>query len=118
MSNQEYFKIEGAYEYNLKHISLDIPKKQITIFTGVSGSGKSALVLDTIAASSRRELNETFPSFVQQYLPKYGRPHVDRIGNLPVAIVIDQRKPAPSARSTVGTYTDIYSRLLVIRDIP
>ena len=78
MSNQEYIKIEGAYENNLKHISLDIPKKQITIFTGVSGSGKSSLVLDTIAASSRRELNETFPSFVQQYLPKYGRPHVDR----------------------------------------
>ena len=74
MSNQEYIKIEGAYENNLKHISLDIPKKQITIFTGVSGSGKSSLVLDTIAASSRRELNETFPSFVQQYLPKYGRP--------------------------------------------
>ena len=70
MSNQEYIKIEGAYENNLKHISLDIPKKQITIFTGVSGSGKSSLVLDTIAASSRRELNETFPSFVQQYLPK------------------------------------------------
>lgn len=62
MSNQEYIKIEGAYENNLKHISLDIPKKQITIFTGVSGSGKSSLALDTIAASSRRELNETFPS--------------------------------------------------------
>ena len=114
MSNQEYIKIEGAYENNLKHISLDIPKKQITIFTGVSGSGKSSLVLDTIAASSRRELNETFPSFVQQYLPKYGRPHVDRIGNLPVAIVIDQRKHAPNARSTVGTYTDIYSLLRLL----
>ena len=114
MSNQEYIKIEGAYENNLKHISLDIPKKQITIFTGVSGSGKSSLVLDTIAASSRRELNETFPSFVKQYLPKYGRPHVDRIGNLPVAIVIDQRKPAPNARSTVGTYTDIYSLLRLL----
>lgn len=114
MSNQEYIKIEGAYENNLKHISLDIPKKQITIFTGVSGSGKSSLVLDTIAASSRRELNETFPSFVQQYLPKYGRPRVDRIGNLPVAIVIDQRKPAPNARSTVGTYTDIYSLLRLL----
>ena len=114
MSNQEYIKIEGAYENNLKHISLDIQKKQITIFTGVSGSGKSSLVLDTIAASSRRELNETFPSFVQQYLPKYGRPHVDRIGNLPVAIVIDQRKPAPNARSTVGTYTDIYSLLRLL----
>lgn len=92
----ENIKITGAYENNLKHISLEIPKKRITIFTGVSGSGKSSLVLDTIAASSRRELNETFPSFVQQYLPKYGRPHVDKIEHLPVAIVIDQKKPAPT----------------------
>lgn len=111
---QEYIYIEGAYENNLKHISLRIPKKQITIFTGVSGSGKSSLVLDTIAAKSRRELNETFPSFVQQYLPKYGRPHVDKIGNLPVAIVIDQRKPAPNARSTVGTYTDVFAMLRLL----
>ena len=107
MSNQEYIKIEGAYENNLKHISLDIPKKQITIFTGVSGSGKSSLVLDTIAASSRRELNETFPSFVQQYLPKYGRPHVDRIGNLPVAIVIDQRKPAPNGLIRISIHCSV-----------
>ena len=111
---QKYINIEGAHENNLKFVSLNIPKKQISIFTGVSGSGKSSLVLDTIAAKSRRELNETFPSFVQQYLPKYGRPHVDRIENLPVAIVIDQRKPAPNARSTVGTYTDIYSLLRLL----
>ncbi len=110
----EYIYVEDAYENNLKHISLQIPKKQITIFTGVSGSGKSSLVLDTIAAKSRRELNETFPSFVQQYLPKYGRPHVGSIENLPVAIVIDQRKPAPNARSTVGTYTDIYALLRLL----
>ena len=71
--------IKGARENNLKDISLEIPKHQITVFTGVSGSGKSSLVLDTIAAKSRRELNDTFPSFVQQYLPKYGRPHVDAI---------------------------------------
>lgn len=112
--NQEYIIIEGADENNLKHVSLRIPKKRITIFTGISGSGKSSLVLDTIAAKSRRELNETFPSFVQQYLPKYGRPHVDRIENLPVAIVIDQKKPAPNARSTVGTYTDIYALLRLL----
>lgn len=111
---QEYIEVEGAYENNLKQISLKIPKKQITIFTGVSGSGKSSLVLDTIAAKSRRELNETFPSFVQQYLPKYGRPHVDRIDHLPVAIVIDQKKPAAHARSTVGTYTDIYALLRLL----
>lgn len=113
-SAAEYIVVEGADENNLKHLSLRIPKKQITVFTGVSGSGKSSLVLDTIAAKSRRELNETFPSFVQQYLPKYGRPHVKRIENLPVAIVIDQRKPAPNARSTVGTYTDIYALLRLL----
>ena len=109
--------IRGATENNLKNVSLRLPKHQITIFTGVSGSGKSSLVLDTIAAKSRRELNDTFPTFVQQYLPKYGRPHVDSIENLPIAIVIDQKKPAQNSRSTVGTYTDIAAlmRLLFSR---
>ena len=113
----DVIKIRGARENNLKGISLDIPKYKITVFTGVSGSGKSSLVLDTIAAKSRRELNDTFPAFVQQYLPKYGRPHVDSIEGLPIAIVIDQKKPAQNSRSTVGTYTDIYSlmRLLFSR---
>ena len=110
-------RIRGARENNLKDISLDIPKYEITVFTGVSGSGKSSLVLDTIAAKSRRELNDTFPTFVQQYLPKYGRPHVDEIEGLPIAVVIDQKKPAKNSRSTVGTYTDIYAlmRLLFSR---
>ena len=110
-------RIRGARENNLKDISLDIPKYKITVFTGVSGSGKSSLVLDTIAAKSRRELNDTFPTFVQQYLPKYGRPHVDEIEGLPIAVVIDQKKPAKNSRSTVGTYTDIYAlmRLLFSR---
>jgi excinuclease UvrABC ATPase subunit len=109
--------IRGATENNLKNVSLRLPKHQITIFTGVSGSGKSSLVLDTIAAKSRRELNDTFPTFVQQYLPKYGRPHVESIVNLPIAIVIDQKKPAQNSRSTVGTYTDIAAlmRLLFSR---
>ncbi len=109
--------IRGATENNLKNVSLRLPKHQITIFTGVSGSGKSSLVLDTIAAKSRRELNDTFPTFVQQYLPKYGRPHVESIENLPIAIVIDQKKPAQNSRSTVGTYTDIAAlmRLLFSR---
>ena len=109
--------IRGARENNLKDVSLDIPKYKITVFTGVSGSGKSSLVLDTIAAKSRRELNDTFPTFVQQYLPKYGRPHVDSIEGLPIAIVIDQKKPTQNSRSTVGTYTDIYAliRLLFSR---
>ena len=106
--------IVGAIENNLKDVSLEIPKGKITVFTGVSGSGKSSLCLDTIAAESRRELNETFPSFVQQYLPKYGRPHVERIENMPVTIVIDQKKPANNSRSTVGTYTDIYALLRLL----
>lgn len=106
--------IIDAYENNLKHISVDIPKYRMTVFTGVSGSGKSSMVLDTIAAQSRRELNDTFPSFVQNYLPKYGRPHVKQIENLPAAIVIDQKKPAPNQRSTVGTYTDTYTLLRLL----
>ena len=106
--------IKGATENNLKNLSLSIPKRQITVVTGVSGSGKSSLVLDTIAAKSRRELNDTFPSFTQQYLPKYGRPHVEAIENLPIAIVIEQRKPASNSRSTVGTYTDIYALLRLL----
>ena len=111
---QEQIKIYNAYENNLKHLSLSLPKHQITVFTGVSGSGKSSLVLDTIAAQSRRELNDTFPSYVQNYLPKYGRPHLGSIENLPAAIVIDQKKPAPNQRSTVGTYTDTYALLRLL----
>lgn len=110
----EYIQVVDAQENNLKHISLKIPKHKITVFTGVSGSGKSSLVMDTIAAQSRRELNDTFSGFVQHYLPKYGRPHVGRIENLPVAIVVDQKKPAANRRSTVGTYTDVYTLLRLL----
>jgi len=106
--------IHGATENNLQNVSLEIPKHQITVVTGVSGSGKSSLVMDTIAAKSRRELNDTFPTFVQQYLPKYGRPHVEAIENLPIAIVIDQKKPGSNSRSTVGTYTDVYALLRLL----
>ena len=80
----------------------------------MSGSGKSSLVLDTIAAQSRRELNDTFPSFAQRYLPKYGRPRVGHIESLPPAIVVDQKKPSGQVRSTVGTYTDTYSLLRLL----
>ena len=110
----DYILIKDATENNLKHVTVRIPKRQITVVTGVSGSGKSSLVLDTIAAKSRRELNDTFPSFTQQYLPKYGRPHVGDIENLPIAIVIEQRKPTSNSRSTVGTYTDIYALLRLL----
>ena len=113
-SQFDYILIKDATENNLKHVTVKIPKRQITVVTGVSGSGKSSLVLDTIAAKSRRELNDTFPSFTQQYLPKYGRPHVGDIENLPIAIVIEQRKPTSNSRSTVGTYTDIYALLRLL----
>ncbi|WP_334352385.1 excinuclease ABC subunit UvrA [Companilactobacillus sp. HBUAS56257] len=103
--------IHGARENNLKNVDLDIPKHQITVFAGLSGSGKSSLVFDTLAAVSRRELNETFPSFTQQYLPKYGQPKFDRIDNLPVAIVVEQKPIGRNSRSTLATYTGIYSVL-------
>lgn len=110
----ENIKVIDAYQNNLKHVSLEIPKHKITVVTGVSGSGKSSLVLDTIAAQSRRELNDSFPSFAQRYLPHYSRPSVGGIENLPTAIVIDQKKPSNNVRSTLGTYTDIYSLLRVL----
>lgn len=113
-ADDSYITVVDATENNLKHVTLKIPKKKITVFTGVSGSGKSSFCIDTVAAASRRELNATFPSFVQQFLPKYGRPHVLRIDNLPVTIVIDQKKPASNSRSTVGTYTDIYALLRLL----
>ncbi len=114
MKDREYIVVTDAYENNLKHVSLKIPKYKLTVFTGVSGSGKSSMVLDTVAAQSRRELNDTFPGFVQNYLPKYGRPHVGGIENLPVAIVVDQKKPTANQRSTVGTYTDTYTLLRLL----
>lgn len=92
---------------NLKNVSLEIPKKKITVFTGVSGSGKSSLVFDTLADESQRLLNETLPAFVRQFLPKYERPDLERIENLPASIVIDQKTLGGNARSTLATITDI-----------
>lgn len=112
--NKDYIVVNGARENNLKNISLRIPKKRLTVFTGVSGSGKSSLVFDTIAAESQRLINETYDSFIRQRLQKYGKPDVDSIENLPVAIVIDQKTIAGNARSTVGTVTDIYSLLRLL----
>ncbi len=107
MTDRQFIAIHGARENNLKDISLDIPKGKITVFTGVSGSGKSSLVFDTIAAEAQRQLNETFTAFVQGFLPHYGQPDVDRIEHLNAPIIIDQKRVGGGARSTVGTYTDI-----------
>lgn len=111
---KEYINVVGAREKNLKNINVKIPKNEITMFTGVSGSGKSSLVFDTIAAESQRQLNETYSSFIRHRLPHYGQPSVDAIENLSVAIIIDQKRIGGNARSTVGTITDIYSLLRLL----
>ena len=107
MTDRRFIEVRGARENNLKDIALDIPKRQITVFTGVSGSGKSSLVFDTIAAEAQRQLNETFTAFVQGFLPHYGQPDVDRIEHLNAPIIIDQKRVGGGSRSTAGTYTDI-----------
>ncbi|MFD7222165.1 ATP-binding cassette domain-containing protein [Streptomyces sp. NPDC059892] len=106
--------ITGARENNLRDVSLTIPKGKITVFTGVSGSGKSSIVFDTVAVESQRQLNETFSSFIRSFLPKYERPHVDGIDDLSVAVVVDQKPIGGNVRSTVGTMTDIYSVIRVL----
>lgn len=112
MSN--FISIKGAKTNNLKNISIKFPKHKITVVTGVSGSGKSSLVFDTLAAESQRLLNETYSSYIQQLLLHYQQPTVDSIENLPVSIVISQKKIGGNARSTVGTLTDIYSSLRLL----
>lgn len=111
---QDYIEIVGARENNLKNVSLKIPKRKITIFTGVSGSGKSSLVFETMAQEAGRQLNETFSNFVRQFLPKYSQPNVDSIKNLSTAIVVDQKRLGGNSRSTLGTITDINSLLRLL----
>ncbi|MFK4812197.1 ATP-binding cassette domain-containing protein [Devosia sp. ZW T5_3] len=106
--------IRGARENNLKTVSLDIPKRQITVFTGVSGSGKSSLVFGTIAAESQRLINETYPSFVQQFMPRYGQPDADQLENISAAIIVDQQRLGGNSRSTVATVTDAAQMLRVL----
>lgn len=114
MADRQFIEVHGARENNLKDISLNIPKQKITVFTGVSGSGKSSLVFDTIAAEAQRQLNETFTAFVQGFLPHYGQPDVDRIEHLNAPIIIDQKRVGGGSRSTVGTYTDIAALLRLL----
>jgi excinuclease UvrABC ATPase subunit len=103
----EFIEIIGARANNLKNINLKVPKGQITIFTGVSGSGKSSIVFETIAQEAGRQLNETFSKFIQGFMPKYSHPDVDEIKNLSLAIIVDQKRIGGNSRSTLGTITDI-----------
>ncbi|WP_328807943.1 excinuclease ABC subunit UvrA [Nonomuraea antri] len=100
-------RIIGARVHNLKDVSLEIPKNKITVFTGVSGSGKSSIVFDTIAVEAQRQLYGTFSWFIRNFLPKYERPHADAIENLTTPVIVDQKPVSGNARSTVGTMTDI-----------
>lgn len=104
---QEYIEIQGARENNLKNVTVRIPKRKITIFTGVSGSGKSSIVFDTVAAEAQRLLNETFSAFVRNFLPKVSQPDADEIRNLNMAVIVDQKRLGGGSSSTVGTATDI-----------
>src|SRR5687767_575207 len=111
---QEYIEIRGARENNLQNVSLRIPKRKITIFTGVSGSGKSSIVFDTIATEAQRLLNENFSAFIRNFLPRYSQPNADSIENLSMAIVVDQKRMGGGSHSTVGTITDIFTVLRLL----
>jgi excinuclease UvrABC ATPase subunit len=112
--SHELIRVHGARENNLKDFSLEIPKRRLTVFTGVSGSGKSSLVFGTIAAESQRLINETYSAFVQGFMPALGRPEVDVLEGLTTAIVVDQKRMGVDARSTVGTATDANALLRIL----
>ncbi|GGK87606.1 ATP-binding cassette domain-containing protein [Streptomyces flaveus] len=113
-THHQFIQVKGARENNLRDVTLRIPKGRLTVFTGVSGSGKSSVVFDTIAVESQRQLNETFTWFIRNRLPKYERPHAEAIDDLSPAIVVDQRPVGGHSRSTVGTMTDVYSVIRVL----
>ncbi|GAA0941384.1 excinuclease ABC subunit UvrA [Actinocorallia libanotica] len=110
----DVIEVRGARENNLADVSLDLPKRRLTVFTGVSGSGKSSLVFGTIAAESRRLIDETYTAFIQSFMPSPGRPDVDALRNLSAAIIVDQERMGANARSTVGTATDAHTMLRIV----
>jgi excinuclease UvrABC ATPase subunit len=112
--SHDLIRVSGARENNLKDVSLEIPKRRLTVFTGVSGSGKSSLVFDTIAAESQRLINETYSAFVQGFMPTMARPDVDVLDGLTTAIIVDQERMGSNARSTVGTATDANAMLRLL----
>jgi excinuclease UvrABC ATPase subunit len=111
---RDLIRVHGARVNNLKDISVDIPKRRLTVFTGVSGSGKSSLVFDTIAGESQRLINETYSAFVQGFMPTLARPEVDVLEGLTTAIIVDQQRMGTDARSTVGTVTDANAMLRIL----
>src|SRR5471030_2469950 len=112
--SQGLIRVHGARVNNLKDVSIEIPKRRLTVFTGVSGSGKSSLVFGTIAAESQRMINETYSAFVQGFMPTQSRPEVDVLEGLMTAIIVDQERMGASSRSTVGTATDANAMLRVL----
>lgn len=114
MISQDNIIIRGLRQNNLKNVSLDIPKGKIVVFTGVSGSGKSSIVFDTIAAESQRQMNETYTAFMRGRLPKYEKPKVESIDNLSASVIVDQSRLGGNARSTVGTISDMYAALRLL----
>ncbi|WP_199574006.1 ATP-binding cassette domain-containing protein [Streptomyces murinus] len=112
--NHDLIRVHGARENNLKDVSVEIPKRRLTVFTGVSGSGKSSLVFDTIAAESQRLINETYSAFVQGFMPSLARPEVDVLDGLTTAIIVDQQRMGADPRSTVGTATDAGAMLRIL----
>src|SRR5437763_7710628 len=110
----DLIRVQGARENNLKDVSVEIPKRRLTVFTGVSGSGKSSLVFSTIAAESQRMINETYSSFVQGFMPTLARPEVDVLEGLTPAIIVDQQRMGADPRSTVGTATDANAMLRIL----
>ncbi|MEV4340095.1 excinuclease ABC subunit UvrA [Streptomyces sp. NPDC049590] len=112
--SHELIRVHGARENNLRNVSVEIPKRRLTVFTGVSGSGKSSLVFDTIAAESQRLINETYSAFVQGFMPTLARPDVDVLDGLTTAIIVDQQRMGADPRSTVGTATDANAMLRIL----
>src|ERR1700682_1059866 len=112
--SHDLIRVHGARENNLKDVSVELPKRRLTVFTGVSGSGKSSLVFDTIAAESQRLINETYSAFVQGFMPNLARPEVDVLDGLTTAIIVDQQRMGADARSTVGTATDANAMLRIL----
>src|SRR6187397_2442109 len=110
----DVLRVRGARVNNLKDISVELPKRRLTVFTGVSGSGKSSLVFDTIAAESQRMINETYSTFVQNFMPALARPDVDVLEGLTTAIIVDQERMGANVRSTVGTVTDANAMLRIL----